>query len=96
MISIFTLLLLFVPIASLQPKLCINCKYFITDNNMGKLGTCLLFPKERNEGLYDLVTGVDVEYMYCYSTRAEEDLCGKKGKMFKKKRAIKNTITTPD
>ena len=86
MIHILSLLtLLFLPISSL--KLCINCKYFITDNKLGKLGKCALFPKEKQNDLYDLVTGVDVntEYMNCYATRNKENLCGKEGTMYKKK-----------
>lgn len=80
--------LLFLPISSLkeiQPKLCIHCKHFITDSKLGKFGKCSLFPKEKEKELYDLVTGVDVEYMYCYSIRDKDDLCGKEGKLFKKK-----------
>lgn len=84
MIHICTLLtLLFLPISSLN--LCINCKYFITDNKLGKLGKCSLFPKEEKKTLYDLVTGVDTDYMYCYATRDNESLCGKEGKLFRKK-----------
>ena len=75
--------LLFLPISSL--KLCINCKYFITDNKLGKLGKCSLFPKEKHNDLYDLVTGADTEYMYCYATRNNETLCGKEGNLYKKK-----------
>ena len=89
MMNIFTLLtLLFMPISSLKkatPKLCIDCKCFITDNRIGKLGKCSLFPIERQKELYDLVTGVDDQYMYCYATRDNEDMCGKEGKLFKKK-----------
>ena len=89
MLHIFTLLtLFFLPISSLKemkPKLCIHCKYFITDNKLGKFGKCSVFPKEKQKELYDLVTGVDTEYMYCYAIRDKEDMCGKDGKLFKKK-----------
>ena len=72
----------------IKPKLCINCKYFITDNRSGVYGKCLLFPKdEKRSDSYDLVTGAEsnIEYMYCYKTRGEEHMCGKEGKMYKKK-----------
>ena len=57
MIFMFTLLsLLFSPSTSLKeinPKLCINCKYFIEDSKFGKFGKfnkCSLFPKDTNGG----------------------------------------------
>ena len=89
---IFTLLnLLFLPILSfkeIKPKLCINCKYFITDNNNDKFGKCSLFPKEANN-IFLLVNGIheekNIEYHYCSVTRDVENMCGKEGKMYKKK-----------
>ena len=88
---IFTLLnILFLPILSfkeMKPKLCINCKYFITDNNTGKFGKCSLFTKKENE-IFNLVNGIhkdNIEYYYCSLSRETEDMCGKEGKMYKKK-----------
>ena len=92
MMFIFTVFtLFFLPISSLKeikPKLCIQCKYFITDKRDGKYGKCALFPKNKNDDVFDLVTGVEInkEYMYCYTTRASEALCGKEGTMYKKKK----------
>ena len=43
---------LILPIISLQkmkPKLCINCKYFITDNDTNQYGKCSLFPKKQGK-----------------------------------------------
>ena len=87
----FTLFsLLFLPILSLKefkPKLCINCKYFITDNNTGKFGKCSLFPKEEND-IFNLVNGIhkdNIEYHYCGVSRDIESMCGREGKMYKKK-----------
>ena len=88
---IFTILsILFFPILSfkeMKPKLCINCKYFITDNDTGKFGKCSLFPKEKND-IYNLVNGIhkdNIEYHYCSVSRDTEHMCSKEGKMYKKK-----------
>ena len=89
---IFTILsILFFPIfcfKEIKPKLCINCKYFITDNNTGKYGRCILFPIEQ-EKRYFLVNGDIVEnkndYQFCAIAREMENKCGKEGKMYKKK-----------
>ena len=76
------------PIISLQkikPKLCINCKYFITDNGNGEFGKCSLFPKK--QGKIDfLVNGLNKEdYIHCSIVREYPDMCGEEGKMYKKK-----------
>lgn len=101
MIFIGTLLsFLFITTLSLKeikPKLCINCKHFITDKRSGIYGKCSLFPKEKRSGFYDLVTGAEsnTEYMYCSSTRSGENMCGKEGKMYRKK-YIKRSIGKTD
>ena len=91
---IFTLLsLLFLPSLSLKeikPKLCINCKYFIEDKESGKFGKfnkCSLFPKDSIDNIYNLVYGAEVNegYFYCATARSRESMCGKEGKMYKKK-----------
>jgi hypothetical protein len=87
---IFTILsILFLPILSfkvIKPKLCVNCRYFITDNDTGKFGKCSLFPKKEND-IYTLVNGIhedkNIEYHYCSVSR--EHMCGLEGKMYKKK-----------
>jgi hypothetical protein len=71
----------------IKPKLCINCKYFITDNDDGKFGKCMLFPKKDND-IYKLVIGhhkFNIDYNYCTVSREMEYMCGKEGKMYKKK-----------
>ena len=88
---IFTILsILFLPIFCLngiKPKLCINCKYFITDNNTGKYGRCMLFQIE-GEKCYNLVNGNVNEnqnqYHSCVVARQMESKCGSQGKMYKK------------
>jgi len=71
-----------------KDKLCINCKYFITDNVSDKFGKCSLFPKKENNDIYTLVNGIhgetNIEYNYCSVSRELEHMCGKEGKMYKK------------
>ena len=89
---IFILLsLLFSQILSfkeIKPKLCVNCKYFITDKHDNKFGKCSLFIKEEDDN-FRLVNGVfedkNIEYQYCSVMRGIEWMCGKDGKMYKKK-----------
>jgi hypothetical protein len=94
---IFSLLnLLFLQIFSLKeikPKLCINCKYFFSNFKTDKFGRCLLFQKEENN-IYKLVNGNhenNNEYHFCATAREIENMCGKEGKMYKK-RYIKKGI----
>jgi len=89
---IFTLLsLLFLQVVSfnvIKPKLCLNCKHFIKDNDDSKFGKCSLFQKEKLN-FYMMVNGIsenkDIEYYYCATARNNEDMCGKEGKMHKRK-----------
>jgi hypothetical protein len=75
------------PKASIKPKLCINCKYFIPDNDTGEFANCAFFPKgEAN--LDFLVNGVKndkTNYYYCITARGQNNMCGKEGKYYKKK-----------
>jgi hypothetical protein len=89
--------ILFLPIFCLKeikPKLCINCKYFITDNNTGKYGRCMRFPTGEDRP-FTLVNGNVMEnqneYYHCATVRKMEDKCGLQGKMYKKK-YIKKSI----
>jgi hypothetical protein len=81
--------ILFLPILSLKeikPKICVNCKHFITHDNNNKFGKCSLFPKKEND-IYMLVNPIhkdNIEYHYCFTSRNQEDMCGKEGKMYKK------------
>ena len=96
---IFTILsILFLPILSLKeikPKLCVNCKYFITDNKNGKYGKCSLFPRKEND-IYRLVIGFhndNIEYHYCSVARDSGIImCGPEGKMYKKKYTKKSIL----
>jgi hypothetical protein len=73
-----------------KPKLCINCKFFITDNNTDKFGKCSLFSREPfNDTI--LVNGIienkDIDYFYASIARSTKynDMCGKEGKMHVRK-----------
>ena len=71
-----------------KPKLCINCKHFITDGDTDKFGRCSLFPiKHENRDF--LVNGIDedkiIAYTYCSITRNHDDMCGVDGKMYTRK-----------
>ena len=80
---------IFLPIGSLKqskPKLCINCKHFVLDENSdSKFGKCSLFPSN-NGKLNFLVSGVNNdEYHYCSTVRSQKDMCSEEGKYYKKK-----------
>ena len=81
------------PIVSLKtnkPKICINCKYFIPDNDNGKFGKCSFFPRRENN-INFLVNGINEEnYYYCSTSRNTKDMCGEEGKYYKKKIVKKN------
>jgi hypothetical protein len=87
---------LFLPVFSLKhaiPKLCIHCKHFISDNNIGTYGKCALFPKEENNANY-LVTGIAKNtYYYCSTVRNANDMCGIEGKHYKKNKLIADKKT---
>ena len=83
-----SIILPIISLKEIKPKFCFNCKYFITDNNTGKFGKCSLFTKEE-KNIYMLVNGIsedkNIEYHYCCVSRETEHMCGKEGKMYKKK-----------
>ena len=96
---ILIFLSIFLPTISLKqikPKLCINCKHFISDNldtDNGLYVKCSLFPKK--EGIINfLVTGINKdENFYCSTVRGDNSMCGEEGKHYKKKR-VKNIPIT--
>jgi hypothetical protein len=72
---------------NIKPKLCINCKHFISNFYDDKYGKCALFPKIETDISY-LVNGINEikndEFYYCTTVRSSENKCGKEGKLFKK------------
>jgi len=79
-----------VPVLSLHeitPKLCVNCKFFMSNFLSGNsYGKCSLFPKTEME--IDLVTGMkrDAKYQFCSIARDYDHMCGKEGKKYVSKR----------
>jgi len=74
-------------------KLCINCKYYIPEQHNYAYDytvshLCGLFPKDIQNN-DDLITGVPnfepTEYYSCSLARNFDSMCGKEGKMYKKK-----------
>ena len=63
---------------------CINCKYFIPDNDDSKYGRCSLFQKKEGK-INFLVNGINnQEYYYCSTSRDTNEMCGEEGKYYKK------------
>jgi len=84
-IIICSIILPILSFKEVKPKLCINCKYFITDNKTGKFGKCSLFPQKEGK-INVLVNGInEEEYRYASIARERNDMCGEEGNMYKKK-----------
>ena len=73
-----------------KPKFCVDCKFykkesFLSSNKFGKC-SLYLYPVDVNK--YFLVDGTNEkkEYMYCSIVRNCEDMCGKEGKFYSKKK----------
>ena len=83
---IFSIILPNISLKHIKPKICINCKYFLPDNDNGKYGKCSLFPKKENN-LNFLVNGIKNEdYYYCSIARDTlYDMCREEGKYYKRK-----------
>jgi hypothetical protein len=62
----------------ITPKLCVNCKFYISDSFKGtEYGRCSLFKKQ---GM-DIDSGKD-DFLHCLTARSYEDMCGKEGKKY--------------
>jgi len=86
-IILFTFFSSFFSLKMNNPKLCINCKHFISDNIDNKYGKCALFPiiEYNNYHLVNGNTDEDINHNYCSIARGEETMCGEQGKLYKKK-----------
>jgi hypothetical protein len=86
-IIICSIILPILSFKEIKPKICINCKYFITDYGTDEYGKCSLFPIINNNFDF-LVNGIDrkseVEYSYCCVARGSDSMCGEEGKFYKK------------
>ena len=85
--NIFALIVsILIPVLSLNeitPKLCVNCKFFMSNLLSGNsYGKCSLFPKTEID--LDLVTGIKKypKYQFCSIARDYDDMCGKEGKKY--------------
>uniref|UniRef100_A0A6C0KMQ7 Uncharacterized protein n=1 Tax=viral metagenome TaxID=1070528 RepID=A0A6C0KMQ7_9ZZZZ len=71
--------------SSIEPKLCINCKYYVKDFfSSDKFGKCYLNPTIKDN--YFLVNGKidneNIDLHYCSTARKFDDMCGEKAKKF--------------
>ena len=83
-LSVLSVLLLeVISINVIKPKLCLNCKYLITEN--GKKGNWSLFRKEENNN-YMLVNCISesIENRNCFTVKKFEDMCDKECEMHKR------------
>jgi hypothetical protein len=68
-------------------KICINCRFFLKNNNP-EFGRCACFPKNIDNSIF-LVTGKydkNVEYYFCSTARTDEKMCGEQGKKYEEKK----------
>ena len=77
-------------VISMNPKLCINCKFFKNDLFQdNKYGKCMKFPKV-NDIDYFLVSGVKpakkIDYNFCSIVRMYNPECGPDAKLFEHKK----------
>ena len=74
----------------IKPKLCITCKHFIKNYFTGnKFGKCSLLPIEieNNDFLVDgSGENKKMDYNYCSIARQYDNMCGKEGKLYEKKK----------
>jgi hypothetical protein len=80
-----------VSIKTAKPKLCINCKHFIPDDDSGEFSRCSFFPHVHRKINY-LVNGINKidkgDFYYCSTARSSDNMCGIEGKSYVKKRII--------
>jgi len=70
----------------IKPKLCVNCKFFITPTNglKDEFGKCSKFPFENSKFLVDGIIRDD-EFFSCSTARSWDKLCSKNAKEYKKR-----------
>lgn len=74
---------------SMNTKFCLNCRYFLDNSYTGiQFGKCAQFPHIIEDNSY-LITGTsiyqEIDYHYCSTARNTETMCGKEGKIYKRK-----------
>jgi hypothetical protein len=82
--KIIAILCFFLPVFSLETKLCINCKYLIPNTRNIKFSKCFLFPKVEEDHFKFINGDIDdtIDYHYCSTARGTNSMCGKKGKEY--------------
>lgn len=95
LISIFFFTAIAFSLKPPTPRICKNCKYFIPNISYDgslEFSKCSAFNTTTNLGNTKyLVSGVDdgvreyTEYTHCSTARDFEKMCGKNGKMYKRK-----------
>jgi hypothetical protein len=73
----------------MNTKFCLNCRYFLDNSYTGiQFGKCAQFPHIIEDNSY-LITGTsiyqEIDYHYCSTARSSEKMCGKEGKIYKRK-----------
>jgi hypothetical protein len=85
---IFSIISLSFSLKEMKPKICINCRHFITDKESNLFGKCSLFPI-KNENIGFLINGIKedeiIDYQYCSVARKRDIMCGNKGVFHKRK-----------
>jgi len=67
------------------PKLCIDCKYFISNKPNDIFSKCSFLPTDEGK-INFLVTGVNQDgYYYCSTARDSNNMCGEDAKHYEKK-----------
>jgi hypothetical protein len=74
---------------AIEPKFCINCKYFKKDFfKLDEFAKCQAFPIIPDNNDY-LVTGIEkkqiIDYHYCSTARNFDSMCGQEGKKYEQK-----------
>jgi len=71
-------------------KFCLNCRYFLDNNNTGiQFGKCSQFPHIIQDNSYLITSSTniyhEIDYHYASVARSIETMCGKEGKIYKRK-----------
>ena len=93
-IFICSIILPIFSLREIKPKLCINCKYFLTDKSNDKYAKCSLFPKQDGKINFFVNDKYNEDYYYCSISRFMKDMCGEEGKLYKRKYVKKYQFNT--
>ena len=80
----------------IKPKICINCKYLISDYRKDEFAKCSLFSKKElnNDELVNGISkNINKDYYYCSTARGFDNLCGVKGKFYEENTVPKKKVS---